>query len=60
MKKNQKSISDQEIQKALKKFKEKGGLIRKLPSEIVPRSALVGAKFGIYEGPQEGLDFAEL
>ncbi len=50
MKKKQKiEISPEEIAKALKKFQEKGGLITKLPDEITPRQALVGAKWGMFE-----------
>ena len=50
MKKKQKVvISVEEIAKALKKFQEEGGLITKLPDEITPRHALVGAKWGMFE-----------
>ena len=50
MKKKQKVvISVEEIAKALKKFQEEGGLITKLPDEITPRQALVGAKWGMFE-----------
>lgn len=50
MKKKQKvEISPEEIAKALKKFKEEGGLITKLPDEITPRHSMVGAKWGMFE-----------
>ena len=52
MRKKQKQkieISVEEIAKALKKFQEKGGLITKLPDEIAPRHAMVGAKWGMFE-----------
>lgn len=48
MKRNR-SISKEKIQEALKKFKEQGGLIKKLPDEVTPRSCLVGARYAMYE-----------
>ena len=48
-KKQKVEISVEEIAKALKKFQEEGGLITKLPDEITPRQALVGAKWGMFE-----------
>ena len=42
-------ITEVEIQQALKKFQERGGLIKQLPDEIVPRHTLVGAKYAVYE-----------
>jgi hypothetical protein len=38
-----------DITKALQKFKKQGGLIKKLPDQIVPRGVMVGGKFGVYE-----------
>ena len=46
-------VTQEEIQRALKKFTEKGGLINKLPDEIAPRNALVGGKWGMFEGVGE-------
>jgi len=46
-------ITEEEIRKALQQFMEEGGLIRKLPDEIVPRLAVVGIHHGMYENPVE-------
>ncbi len=53
MKNNKATITEHEIQAALERFKSRGGLIRKLPDEIVPAHNLVGAKFAMYETVQE-------
>ncbi len=47
--KQKSQISEEEIQKALKKFQEQGGLITKLPDEVSPRNPMVGSKFGMFE-----------
>ncbi len=47
--KNRKSISEEEIQKALRKFLREGGLIKHLPDEVVPANTMVGSKWGMYE-----------
>ncbi|MBI4083131.1 MAG: hypothetical protein HY423_11030 [Candidatus Lambdaproteobacteria bacterium] len=52
--KDKKLITEDDVLKALEAFKARGGLIKKLPDEIVPRHALVGAKFGAYENVLEG------
>lgn len=57
--KNKQVVTEQEIQKALKKFKEQGGLIKKLPDEIVPNHNMVGAKWSMYEAIQENGSGAE-
>ena len=51
--KTNKTITKEEIQEALRRFKADGGLIRKLPSEIVPPALLVGKKYGRYENLME-------
>ena len=53
MKNNKAVISEQEIQEALKKFKERGGLIKKLPDEVVPAHNLVGNRWAVYETIQD-------
>ena len=53
MKKKQISITDQEIQQALKKFHDQGGLIKKLPDEVVPSHNMVGGRWAQYEAIQE-------
>jgi hypothetical protein len=42
-------LSHVDITKALQKFKKQGGLIKKLPDQVVPKGVMVGGKFGIYE-----------
>ena len=42
-------LSHVDITKALQKFKKDGGLIKKLPDQVVPRGVMVGGKFGVYE-----------
>jgi hypothetical protein len=51
MKKSNKKpqLSHTDIAKALQKFKEQGGLIKRLPEQKVLKGAMVGGKFGIYE-----------
>ena len=43
------AITEEDVQKALQKFLNNGGLIKHLPDEITPRNILVGAKFGMFE-----------
>ena len=47
--KEKKGVTEREVQQAIRKFKEQGGLIRKLPDEVTLGHALVGAKYAIYE-----------
>jgi hypothetical protein len=47
-------ISEQDIQRALRKFRRQGRLIRRLPAQVAPRSGLVGAKYAAYENPADG------
>jgi hypothetical protein len=49
----QKAITEAEVQEALRNFKERGGLVKKLPDEIVPTHNLVGARWAVYEPVQE-------
>ena len=48
MKKNI-TITEAQIQRAILKFLTEGGLIMRLPDEIVPRNLMVGSKWGMYE-----------
>lgn len=48
-----KNISEQEIRNALQKFQEQGGLIKKLPEQVVLPSTLVGTRWAMYEGVGE-------
>ena len=43
------TLSHADVQKALQKFKQQGGLIKRLPDQVVLKGALVGGKFGVYE-----------
>ena len=47
--KKQKQVTHEEIHKALKKFRNRGGLITHLPDQVTPRNVLVGAKWSMYE-----------
>ena len=47
------NISEKEIRNALRRFTKHGGLIKKLPDEVVPRMALVGSGHGMFENPME-------
>jgi hypothetical protein len=42
-------ITEEDVQKALQKFLRDGGLIKRLPDEVVPPNLMVGAKWGMYE-----------
>lgn len=53
MKSHKAVITEAQIQQALEKFKNQGGLIRKLPDEVVPPHNLVGAKWGMFETIQD-------
>jgi hypothetical protein len=53
MKNNKAVITESEIQQALEKFKKHGGLIKRLPDEVVPAHNLVGAKWSMYETIQD-------
>ena len=47
-------ITDEEIQRALKKFEEKGGLIKRLPDQVAPSGNQVGGKFAMFETVGDG------
>ncbi len=49
MKTSRREITSEELQRAIRNFQERGGLIRRLPDEIVPPATLVGARWGAYE-----------
>lgn len=42
-------ITQEEIQRALNKFRASGGLITKLPDQIVLPRTNIGSKYGVYE-----------
>ncbi len=44
-----KTITEEEIQQALSKFLREGGLIKRLPDEVVTPNLMVGGRWGIYE-----------
>lgn len=49
--KNKPTITQDEVQKALLRFKKEGGLIKKLPDQIAPANTFVGGKWAMYESP---------
>ena len=42
-------LSERQIQEAIRRFQTRGGLIKQLPPEVIPRSLLVGARHGRFE-----------
>lgn len=49
MKQSKKIITEDQIRRALHKFRRRGGLIRTLPPQVVPERRLVGSQHGAYE-----------
>lgn len=47
------TITEQDIQRALRKFEQQGRLIRRLPEQATPRRRPVGARYGAYEDPAD-------
>jgi len=43
------SITEQDIQRELRRFKELGRQIRRLPEQVTPQSSLVGVRHGAFE-----------
>jgi predicted nucleic acid-binding protein len=48
-----KAVSQADIERAIRSFKERGGLIQRLPDEVVAPRLMVGSKFGMYESVVE-------
>ena len=49
-KKHRPSISEFDVRAAVREFVKKGGLIKKMPDEvIIPPGFMVGWKYGLYE-----------
>lgn len=48
-------ITQEDLTRALKSFKECGGIIRRLPETPTPRLAVVGSRYGQFENPREQL-----
>ena len=42
-------ITQEEIAKALKNFRQRGGLVRQLPDEIRIPSTTIGERYGVFE-----------
>jgi hypothetical protein len=38
-----------DVAKAIQKFQKHGGLIKRLPDQVVPKGVMVGGKFAVYE-----------
>jgi hypothetical protein len=43
------TLSHADVENAMHKFREQGGLIKRLPDQVVLKGAMVGGKFGVYE-----------
>ena len=53
MNKKEITIREEDIRKSINRFMEDGGLIRKLPDEIVPPNLLIGSEYGMFENVNE-------
>jgi hypothetical protein len=42
-------LSHADVSKAIQKFKEHGGLIKRLPDQVVLKGGMIGGKFAVYE-----------
>ncbi|MCZ6473228.1 MAG: hypothetical protein O7A08_08025 [SAR324 cluster bacterium] len=49
MKSQGKTITHEHIERALEKFRRRGGLIKQLPDEIVIPDSMLGGRWGAYE-----------
>lgn len=49
MKAKKATITEEDVQRALKKFIKDGGLIKQLADQVTPPNTLVGARWGVYE-----------
>ena len=52
-KRSKQAVSRADVERAIRKFREQGGLIQRLPDEVVAPRSLVGSKFGMYESVVE-------
>ena len=52
-KRSKQTVSRVDFSRAIRKFREQGGLIERLPDEVVAPRSLVGSKFGMYESVVE-------
>jgi len=43
------TLSHGDVAKAIQKFKEQGGLIKRLPDQVVLKGGMIGGKFAVYE-----------
>jgi hypothetical protein len=49
MKNKKPTVNHTDITKAIQKFQKQGGLIKRLPDQVVPKGMLVGGKFAMFE-----------
>lgn len=49
MKAKKTMLSHTDVAKAIQKFKKEGGLIKRLPDQVVPKGVMVGGKFSMFE-----------
>lgn len=52
-KEKQQKVSEAEVQHAIQKFLEQGGLIKRLPDEVTPANSKVGGRHAAYESVVE-------
>lgn len=49
MKRENNKVTKQQVDEAILRFVDRGGLIKKLPPEVIPPAMLVGAQHGRFE-----------
>ena len=42
-------VTERQVEQAIRRFQFRGGLIKHLPDEVIPRTLLVGARHGRFE-----------
>ena len=53
---SKKGPSEKDVVEAVRKFQEQGGLIKKLPDEVISGNNLIGRKYGCYENLGESTE----
>lgn len=49
MKREKTKVTEEQVHQAIQRFLERGGLIKRLPPEVIPTSLMVGARHGRFE-----------
>lgn len=51
------TITHEDVQHAMRKFLDQGGLVKRLPDEVTPRGGRVGVQHAVYEDVVEGFSY---